>query len=141
MKPAHVLSIFFVSAVSMLACSASSGAGASVPTQACGHETVEAYCAQHTCETFDQVAEAVRRQDKEAIATNAMFRYAIGTCGSYRTIDTQTMGMSRTFYDASGRLAAMDAVADAPMCGNEMSMSVGTAPKCEPTIIERGGAP
>jgi len=48
----------------------------------CAPETVDAYCARHSCQTFDETAAAVRSQGEDAVKTGALYRYTIGTCGS-----------------------------------------------------------
>ena len=112
-----------------------------VAPSGCAPEAIDAYCAQRECPTFETTANAARRDAKETAAHGGLFRYAIGTCGSYSFVETQTMGISESYYDASGQLVAETALADAPSCGNEFTSFVGTVPKCDLQITERGGTP
>jgi hypothetical protein len=104
-------------------------------------ETIEAYCANHACPTFDEHAANVRKQGQDALTSGALFRYEIGTCGSLKVITTQNMSMGFTYYDASGHVVAINGGADTPICEREFSWSAGTAPTCTMQVTERGGQP
>lgn len=99
--------------------------------------SIEAYCASNGCSTYEE-ATAHARHEAEG---TGMYRYEIGTCGSYRYLETQEgMGLGTDYFDAAGKLAATTGVADAPRCDGEFSSHVGVVPTCDRQVIERGEA-
>ncbi len=99
--------------------------------------SIEAYCADRKCSTYEESAAYARHEAQG----NGMFRYELGTCGSYRYLQMQEgMGLGTDYFDATGKLVATTAVADAPRCTGEFSSSVGVIPTCEKKATEHGEA-
>lgn len=104
-----------------------------------GATTAEAYCASHPCISFEEHAAAARKSVAETKAGGGLERFEIGTCGDNHFVRTQVgAGLGVTYYDAKGKLIAMTGTADAPRCNGEFSSSVGSVPKCEEHVTERG---
>jgi len=99
--------------------------------------TIDDYCAARSCPSFDEAAASARKMPEPG----ALYRYAIGTCGSYRFIRTQEgMGMGTDYFDAQGKLVATTSVADAPRCNGEFASMLGAVPKCEEKVLEHDDA-
>jgi hypothetical protein len=130
MKTFALVSLFVV------ACASSAPGPDSPHATACFH-TIDEYCAARHCPTYDEAASGARKN----MEPGALYRFSIGTCGTYRFVQTQVgTGMSDEFFDASGKLVSSSSVADAPMCGSEFANTVGTAPQCERVVVESGDA-